>query len=269
MLVLDLDGTALVGGQHVREDDVLAAHALANAGIPVTIATGRLFRGSVVHARALGVQGAIAVMNGSELVDVQTEEVRFGRYLGLPARQAIRQILADHNLDPVLFGGDMIRYCPRVGLADYLRTWTPELTQHAALSTEDWHADRVVAIAGCGSGEAVRAAAAFVRQSVPDARPSVFATWQGDGFLELRADGDDKGTGVERLAAERGFAAGDCVVVGDWINDLPMLRSAGLSFAMGGAAPEAIDAAHAELDARRGEGGGVVEVAERVWGIRI
>ena len=85
----------------------------------------------------------------------------------------------------------------------------------------------------------------------------------------MRAEGDDKGTAIERLARERGLTAADVVVVGDWLNDLPMVKAAGLAFAMNGAVDALVAAADAELDAVRGEGGAVVEVARRVWGVSI
>ena len=127
MLILDLDGTALVENARVREDDCVAARALASAGVPVTIATGRLFRGTRQAALDLGVRGSVAVMNGTELVDTQSAEVRYGSYLGREDRVQVRDILASHGLDAVLFGGEYIRYRNRPGLADYLLTWTPDL----------------------------------------------------------------------------------------------------------------------------------------------
>ena len=57
------------------------------------------------------------------------------------------------------------------------------------------------------------------------------------------------------------------VAVGDWLNDLPMLRRAGLSFAMAHSDARVLEAAKQVLRTERGAGGAVAEVAERVWGI--
>ena len=83
----------------------------------------------------------------------------------------------------------------------------------------------------------------------------------------VRAAGPTKGTAVEWLARHHGCAAAEVVVVGDWINDVPMFRVAGRSFVMG-QAPAAVKA-HAtdELEADVSEGGGIAEAIRRAWGL--
>ena len=70
---------------------------------------------------------------------------------------------------------------------------------------------------------------------------------------------------LARLAADAGLTTAQCVVVGDWINDLPLFRAAGRSYAMQDC--PVMDDADEVLDAMRGEGGAIAEVARRVWGL--
>ncbi len=55
--------------------------------------------------------------------------------------------------------------------------------------------------------------------------------------------------------------------MGDWINDVPMFRVAGRSFAMR-QAPDTVKA-HAtdQLEADVSEGGGIAEAIRRAWGL--
>ena len=94
VLVLDLDGTTLNGDGELEERDIAAAHALKAAGVHVTIATGRLFTGTQWVAEALGVEGTIAVMNGSELIDAQRGEMVHGHYVDAEHRAYAREVWA-------------------------------------------------------------------------------------------------------------------------------------------------------------------------------
>ena len=55
----------------------------------------------------------------------------------------------------------------------------------------------------------------------------------------------------------------EIVVVGDWINDVPMFLRAGLSFAMAQSPDVVKQAASAVLESSDRSGGGIAEAAER------
>ncbi len=274
VLVLDLDGTTLNAEGGLEERDAAAATALRRAGVQITIATGRLFTGTRWVAQALGVQGSVAVMNGSELIDVDSGVVRHGRYVEPAHRTTAREILGDHGLGTAfLFGSRRIHLALRDGrFGPYLKTWTRSLTHHEdVFSAPAWGiADDIVAIGVVGQGEAISSARDELHRQLPEEMGSVvFHTHEGDSFLMLRHAGEDKGTALDRLAAERGCTAEACVAVGDWLNDLPMLRRAGLSLAMAQSDPAVGDAADEILDTPRHGAGAVAEVARRVWGLSV
>ena len=74
--------------------------------------------------------------------------------------------------------------------------------------------------------------------------------------------GVDKGVGLTQLAALLGFTAAEVAAVGDSSNDLPMLRCAGLSVAMGNAS-DAVRAA-ADVIVADNEHGGIAEILNRI-----
>ena len=268
MLVLDLDGTTLTHEGKVTDADAAAARRLQDHGVHVTIATGRLFTGTIEAAERMGVTGSVAVMNGTELIDVGSKETVYGQYVHGHHRAALRALLDRYGLAPILFRSDRVHHDARgAHLSHYLRTWTPDVHHHEDLPHDAWAHDKLVAVGGSGDPGAIEAAVDHVSEDFPDLDLAAFTTWDGHGFLKLRPQGDDKGTALEQLAEERGITADEAVAVGDWLNDLPMLRRAGRSFAMDGAVDAATDAASDTLEAKRGEGGAVVEIARRVWGV--
>lgn len=68
-------------------------------------------------------------------------------------------------------------------------------------------------------------------------------TLSGAPFLEVAADGVNKGTGLERLCDMLEIAATDVVAFGDALNDVDMLTWAGHGVAMAHAMPAAVAAA--------------------------
>lgn len=274
MLVLDLDGTTLDLDGGLQPVDIAAAHALADHGVHVTIATGRLFTGTQWVAKALGVQGGVAVMNGNEILDAQTAEVVHGRYVGPREREIAQAVLTEHDIrSAFLFGSRRIH----LGQHDahhtsYLSTWTTDLHVHDDLfATTEWtSASDIVAVGAVGDPSAVKLVREHVHHETEGTLQSVvFRTSLGETFLKFRHHGDDKGTALEQLAAARGVDPSRTVAVGDWLNDLPMLRRAGLSFAMRYSDDRVVDAADETLTTERAAGGAVAELAERVWGITV
>ena len=62
-------------------------------------------------------------------------------------------------------------------------------------------------------------------------------------FADVNLRGIDKATGAAELAGRFGFGIGEAMAFGDGGNDVPILRTAGVGVAMGGACDEALQAA--------------------------
>jgi len=79
-------------------------------------------------------------------------------------------------------------------------------------------------------------------------------TQSGESNVELISDQADKGTGLHILAERLGVAPGHIMALGDQLNDLPMLRYAGLGVAMGNAPDTVKEAASFVTGSNREDG---------------
>lgn len=271
MLVLDLDGTTLDEHRSLTDRDRDAALALKEAGVHVTIATGRLYPGTGWVARALGVEGSVAVLNGNELVDVASGEPVSAHYLDADLRRRVRARLREHGLQPFLFGARHIHYGHEAaGSREYLQIWSPEVSAHDDIWAHPaWTEDGdLLALCAQGDDAAVEAVHDALAPELPEhVHQALFHTYEGRRFLHVAGGRWNKGTALRQLAQERGLRPEQVVAVGDWWNDEPMFREAGRAYAMHHATDDLKALADEVLDASR-EGGAVAEVAERVWGIR-
>lgn len=267
LLALDLDGTLLRHDHTIDPRDVAAINELQRAGVTVTIITGRLHSGATEAARTCDIAGAIACMEGSHLIEVATNRTLFHHAVDNDIRVRLRQALVDHGLASFVFDASGIHHdhsgAPYAG---YVKTWSPNLR----LVEEDlaWQTEPLATVA-IGDEDAVAAAHAILRQHADRLFSVSFQITHLPGnkhAVLCRAAGPTKGTALAALCEGAGCTVKDAVVIGDWVNDIPMFEVAGRSFAMG-TAPEAVRAKASDLlDTPAGAGGGIAEAIRRAWG---
>lgn len=68
--------------------------------------------------------------------------------------------------------------------------------------------------------------------------------FSGMRIVEISAPGIHKGRGLERVAQRLGVDVRDSVAFGDALNDIPLLRTAGIAVAVANAQAEVLAAAH-------------------------
>ena len=123
------------------------------------------------------------------------------------------------------------------------------------------------ALVALGTPDQIRKAEQFIQANGEHLQCVSFevgrAGFSGTWGLVVRAAGVDKGTAIDWVARHHGVSAAEVVAVGDWLNDIPMLRRAGRSFAMGQAPNEVKAAATDILKANASTGGGLAEAAMR------
>ena len=273
LLALDLDGTLLRADQRVDGRDLAAIRELQAAGVTVTIITGRMHSGSLGAARACAIDGAIACVEGSHLVEAGSGRTLAHHAMPADVTELLRDTFRAHGLASFVFDADHIHHDEGgAPYAAYVRTWSPNLRVVAdALHAETWSSGPLASIA-IGDPAAVAAASALLAPNVA----RVFSVSFGfhaiapelasKHALLVRAAGPSKGTALAELCALAGCAPADAVAVGDWVNDVPMFAVAGRSFAMATAPPHVRAAASDTLVAEAGAGGGIAEAIRRAWG---
>ncbi len=266
LLALDLDGTLLRSDQQVDATDVAAIAELQRAGVAVTIITGRLQSGALGAAAACGIEGAIACVEGSHLVELHSNTTLAHHPMEHGMRTLLRETVGAHGLAGFVFDSQGIHHdhggAPYAG---YIRTWSPNL--RVVEQDLAWQTEPIAAVA-IGDPEQVAAALAVVRAHAGQLFSVSFPVSHcpGKHALLVRAAGPSKGTALAELCRRVGCSTSEAVAIGDWVNDVPMFEVAGRSFAMGGS-PEHVSAkATDRLETVAGSGGGIAEAIRRAWG---
>lgn len=252
LLALDLDGTLLDSRGNVPEANRRAIRAAEDAGVLVTIATGRRFRDArpvgiemefnaplITHNGALVKYAESLATVATSILDLDTtrEIVRVGKNFGGNAL-----VSADpHGKGSMLY--DRIS-ADNIPLQRYLE-WSTRLhgdeAEHAVMHVHDLHDalpdHEVIHISFSGPCEPMRKMLAFLEDELgnsvkilPTIYPSLDFT-----LIDILPPDASKGTGVEKLAILNGLTAENVMVIGDNFNDLDMLEFAGTPVVMGNA----------------------------------
>ncbi len=269
LLALDLDGTLLRDDGTVDPRDIAAIREVRAAGVTVTIVTGRLHSGSLDAATVCGIDGVIACVEGSHLIDVGSGRTHLRHGMPAATTQVLRDAFAAHGLASFVFEHDGIHHDergePYVG---YVRTWSPRTRLvEEALDEHVWSNDPLAAVA-IGDEHSVAAVHGILRAQASSIFSASFPVYTSPGkhAVLVRAAGPTKGTALAELCRGAGCSLAEAVAVGDWLNDVPMFEVAGRAFAMGGT-PDAVRAKATDvLEHVTGAGGGIAEVIRRAWG---
>jgi HAD superfamily hydrolase (TIGR01484 family) len=248
-------------------------HALLGRGVHVTLCTGRMFSGTQPLALELGLDAPVACVDGSHVAHARTGARLACAGLTNEAIATFCDVLRRHEATPFALSDELL-FHDEDGHAhlDYMRLWSRQTHVVSDLLVSDaWHRGRSVpAMLALATEERIRAAeAALVGRAQKFLQTIVFESQSEfeDGTrpwaLLVRAAGIDKGTGIAWLAEHYGVSLDEVIAVGDWVNDVPMLERAGLSFAMAQAPEEVQRAADVVLDSDHETGGAIAEVARR------
>ena len=235
LFVSDLDGTMLPDGNVVSAENIAAVRRAVEAGVTVTIATGRMFEAALPIARALGVDVPIISYNGGLI------------------KSPSGRVYEEHTVDPEL-AHDIIAFCKARGW--YIQSYSGGVLRYVEACDESRFYENSQKL----TGEAVGWDGLFAHTegncklllvtkelSVTLARAEavlaafgerVDVTRSADCLIEIVPKGISKASALRSLAEKLGIAIEETMAIGDAYNDLPMLKAAGKSIAMENAFPE-------------------------------
>lgn len=286
MLAVDLDGTLLSSDRQVSPANAKALAEARRAGLTVTVCTGRGLVECEAVLRSIEQAEPVVVAGGSMLACPVTRDTlhRFPLDPEMVARATDRLLSHGHAVmvlkDPAAAGYDYLVVVGEKGHAvDPVTRWwfeqMPVKVRYVARLEEDEHPEHSVRLGVCGlSGMLAEMAGdlteSFGEQAVMHHFPAVVGAHHAGALppgqrvhiLEVFAARASKWSAIQWLAERRGIDLARIAAIGDEINDLPMIRGAGLGVAMGNAV-EPIRAAAAR-HTRNNDEDGVAWAVQRI-----
>jgi 5-amino-6-(5-phospho-D-ribitylamino)uracil phosphatase len=235
LVASDVDGTLLDHHGVLSPTRADAVRALSAAGIPLVLATGKLWTSVRTLTDLLGLPGPHVACNGSVVFD-SAGELLETTLLDPDVADGVAGVLAARHIPHALYLEDGSLVTDRLETAhDVLPVLGEPLP---TVSPRDGRGViKVLAIIGPDEEHDLRTLASG----------SARIQRTGPRFLEWNAAGTDKATGLATVATLLGISMSDVLAVGDAENDVPMLRAAGIGVAVAGASAAALAAADRAL----------------------
>ena len=236
LLAFDLDQTIVTTDHELPVDIRDAIFRARAAGHGVVVLTGRPHAGALPILEQLQVDSHFSVNHGA-LVFGSGEQVL--RRVRLPWEDVVRV------LDPGFLNQGLEFSCV---IDDTLYVRQPDDSRWSWAHTnnrrvDSFHfdlnmdADKVVFSSDSNpfnpDSSNLQSIAERLEADILARHPHLVTYLWNNGYLEVTSQGSDKGSALELLAAELGFAREDTVAFGDGLNDLSMLSWAGHSVAVG------------------------------------
>jgi hydroxymethylpyrimidine pyrophosphatase-like HAD family hydrolase len=261
LLVLDVDGTVTNDRHEVADATCAAISRIRAAGVRVMIATGRRYRDALPVAERLGLDLPLVTASGALVKSPAGHETLTRADFAPGVVAAVVATMIEVGHEPVLYtdsfaagfdfhcrtlqlgtapspGRESAEVTPGSGLQEYFIRNAPVAAVQA-----DLHAAVPAGVfAGftMGAREQMEALAARLHDRLPGrlALHTMLSQRYRAWLCEFAPMGVSKWTGVMTVAQGLGIAPAEICAVGDDVNDLPMIKAAGLGVAMGNARPE-------------------------------
>jgi len=272
LLVLDVDGTVCDSSHRVPDTTVEAIDRVRTAGIRILLATGRRYRDTLPVAARLGIEGPIVTASGALVKDSRDHATLTRAAFDADVLAGTLRSIVDRGHEPIVYTDSYAEgfdfHCRELPSPAVERRGVHEYLERnrglASIRTDLERSPPPGVFAGFAMGS---------REEMLDLEKSLHAAWPGclslhtirspryfDWMCEFAPAGVTKWSGVDAIATRFGIQPHEICAVGDDVNDLPMIRGAGLGIAMGNATAEVRAAARLVVAAH--DAGGIAEVAD-------
>jgi HAD superfamily hydrolase (TIGR01484 family) len=239
LVVSDVDGTLLDPAGAMTPRTHVALARLRQAGVTFALATSRRWTGAVPVAQQLDFAAPLILYDGALIREFPSGEVLRADTLEASSAHMAAVVLAAHGLQPIA------QYCDATG--EHLRVaetakhpeWTEDYLPRFAAQIMfvgldrlcDWNQAPLRVVAFGPISVLRRAAVALAHLHA--GRQLLLTGSYGMAELTIFARTVSKGSALVHLAELFGIALEETLAIGDGLNDVSMLRVAGLGVAMG------------------------------------
>lgn len=237
LIALDLDGTLLDSNFEIRPESVAAICELRRRGIGVMIVTGRHHVAVAPYHHALGLDLPAICCNGTYLFDFSTGQPEMCKPLSHTQALFVLRKIREHGVHALMYVENAITYEQSEPHLARLLTWSKNLSlaERPTFKEVDSFETAVVGARVIWKFALSHALYDPLSAIVADLEREMGLSceWSADNRVDVAQSGNSKGNLLASWLETQGIAPSDVVAFGDGLNDISMLRLAGLGVAMG------------------------------------
>ena len=228
LIATDLDGTLLSTASQLPQQNIDALKRAMNAGVRVTISSGRMIEATLPIARQIGVNAPMSLFNGAMIYDMDADRILAGKTVPREAAVAVLKRLEALGAYTHAFPGRGYYLPERCAWTEYYENKIGVRGTAVGMPLSQWLQSDVYKLLTLGEPEQLDR---LIDVLQPDF-PQLNFVKSGKTHLEIVLAGVDKADGMRGVSAATGIAPEEMMAFGDEMNDLPMLQYCGVSYAM-------------------------------------
>ena len=256
LVALDVDGTLLDHQSRVGPRTRAAMARAAARGVRFMLCTGRRYRTTIPVMKDLHLEVSVIVNSGAMVKNSVDHRTIYRNGMTMEQVLGVIELLKADGLMPTLFtddfpdGPDFYVESDQSGNPFFLRYLANNKDAYKVIRNfSDAPADRLIEVTVFDAGGRVEAPMRRLLDRFGDTVTTQIVRFSKHGnvcdCLEILNRGASKWNALLHVAEGWGIRPEEIVAVGDQLNDLDMVRNAGLGVAMGNAVPEL--KAHADI----------------------
>ncbi len=270
LFAFDIDGTLLDNNSKVTDESREALKKLDDAGIKVVLASGRVFPSIKYNQKLLGIPGPIVATNGS-LISLDGREIYKSYYIEDDLLKNLYEFCLEYKMDFHFYDEDNY-YTNRLNLDrikhlkidnDFGMNYQVDLIiKNDPVSYLINQGKKAIKFQISGIDEKEISKEKIIDLLEKDFGKDLYITASGDSLLEIGNKNATKWTSIEEICDKLGIYTNEVAAIGDAYNDIPMVKGAGLGFAMGNAKDKLKEVA--DVIVADNESGGALEAVNYV-----
>ena len=240
LIVSDFDGTLIDDKQEVPEKVKQAIADYVAAGGVFAVCTGRILKSILPRVRSLGLNGPVIANQGAVIADIESGDLI--KCTGMPYKDAaeVCRLLESINQDSNIYCGDRI-YTDTPEDNEYLKIYERIIdvkTEQVQGKLSDFIENNKLFCqkVACLVSESARDG--LYKKLKEKLSDKFDVTCSAKVLVEVSKLGETKGEAVKFLCERLNIPLENCVACGDNLNDLSMIRAAGIGVAVGNASEE-------------------------------
>jgi len=234
-VVCDLDGTIATFDQKVSPAVRKAMQAVVDAGLWITISTGRGYQTLAPFLNSVVVNAPLICCNGGLVIEPTTRQVLYVQPMSLSLAHDLLRLAPQEALQTRVYLDDletMLEYWPNEG--EFILRRDGDVVRKVADPVAELTRPPHKLVVITENAQITSALVMRLQQYVGE-RARVLAS--SPYIVEVIMPGISKARGMSWVSNYLGVSRAETVAIGDGDNDIEMLTWAGLSIAMGNGSP--------------------------------
>ena len=236
LLVSDIDGTLNDKSMKLPKVNKQSIERFVNSGGNFTLCSGRNLQSLSIHYNKLGIKTPAIFLNGAGIYDFSTSEIMYFNPISADGERIILDIFAKHKtLQLTVFGTDTIYLAKRSCIYGWVISKFDNLNYKLCKRIEDLPKGIWGKVSFFGTRKLVNK----IQNIIKTQYSNVFDCFLTSPFtLEVVNKGVNKGNGVIKLTDMLGIQMSNTAAIGDYFNDVDMLKAVSHPAACGQAPDE-------------------------------